>query len=85
MLLINPHHVATWDGDRPTLREIWATDARSKDIERLLFIERGIDRRLRNGSNQYAHPKLNLIRDKRRGIRLGRSLPELTRLLRQVA
>jgi len=80
--LTTPHHVATWDSGA-TIPETWAADPRSKDIEQLLFVERGIDRRLRTAASGYGHAKLNLVRAGR-ATRLGRSLSELTRALGQL-
>jgi hypothetical protein len=79
--LRSPHHVATWDGT--SIPETWGTDDRSREIERLLFVERGINRRLRIAASGYGHAKLNLIRAGRT-IRPGRSLSELTRALGQL-
>ena len=81
--LRSPHLVATWNGvtDSP---ETWAADGRSREIERLLFVERGIDRRrLRTSAFGYGHTKLNLLRAGR-NTRPGRSLSEPTRALRQL-
>jgi hypothetical protein len=72
--LVNPRHVATWDGRR--LPETWATDRRTAQLERLLFIERGITRRLRTSKTGFGHAKLNLIHDGRHP-RSGREVPEL--------
>lgn len=78
--ITSPHHVATWDGGCPP--ETWNTDRRSKEIERLLFIEREIvDRRLRTASSGYGHAKLNLIRAGHT-IRPGRSPADLKVALR---
>jgi hypothetical protein len=79
--LSSPHHVATWDGG--IVPETWAADARSRELERLLFVERGIDRRLRTARTGFGHTKLNLMRAART-TRPGRSLSELTRALRQL-
>ncbi len=79
--LRSPHGVATWEG--ATIPETWATDARSRKIERLLFVERGIDRRLRTSASGYGHAKLNLVRAGGTA-RPGRSLSELTRALRRL-
>jgi hypothetical protein len=79
--LSSPHHVATWDG--AAIPETWATDDRSREIEKLLFVERGIDRRLRTAASGYGHAKLNLVR-MRRIARPGRSLSELAQALRQL-
>jgi hypothetical protein len=76
-----PHHVATWDG--ATIPENWMKDARSREIERLLFIERGIGRRLRTAPSGYGHSKLNLLRHGNT-IRPGRGVPELTLALRRL-
>jgi hypothetical protein len=58
--LESPHHVATWKSNTAT-PEIWKSDPRTKRIERLLFTERGISRRLRTGRSGYGHAKLNLL------------------------
>jgi len=79
--LRSPHRVATWE-QNASIPETWAADVRSSEIERLLFIEREIDRRLRTSASGYGHAKLNLMRAGRT-IRPGRSLSELTRALRQ--
>ena len=81
--LTAPHCVATWEYGRPT-PELWKTDDRSKDIERLLFDDRGINRRLRTSVGGHPHPKLNLLCDGRRITRPGRSLPELTQALSEL-
>jgi hypothetical protein len=75
--------VAEWHkGDK---KEIWKLDRRTKKIERVLFAERGIDdRRLRTSQTGYAHAKLNLLRDGR-NVRPGRSLPELLKVLKELA
>lgn len=81
--LKSPHHVATWKSNAAT-PERWKTDTRSKEIEGLLFTERGIDdRRLRTAKSGYGHAKLNLIREGRI-IRQGRSPSELKEALRQL-
>lgn len=78
--LRSPHCVATWDGE--TVPEKWLRDDdRSKEIERLLFVDRGINRRLRTSASGHPHPKLNLLKA-RRTTRPGLSLSELTRALR---
>jgi hypothetical protein len=83
--LRDPHQVATWDGNGAAIPETWAADAHTKEIERLLFIEREIDRRLRTAPSGYGHAKLNLVHDSRtHTTRPGRSLSELTRALRQL-
>ena len=74
--------MATWERATP-LPETWANDSRSKELEQLLFKERGINRRLRTAPNGYGHSKLNLLRS-RRTTRPGRSLPELTQALSQL-
>jgi len=60
--VISPHHVAKWDSGTPP-PEVWNGDLRSKKLERLLFGERQIKRRLRTSSTGYAHTKLNLTKD----------------------
>jgi len=77
--LRHPHCVATWEKGAG-IPEKWAADARSQAIEQLLFIERGISRRLRTSATLRAHPKLNLVRAGR-AVRPGRSLPELMQAL----
>jgi hypothetical protein len=77
--LTRPHCVATWD--REHIPETWNSDCRSAKIEDLLFVERGIQRRLRTSASGHPHPKLNLLRGGG-AIRPGRALPELTRALR---
>lgn len=80
--LDSPHVVAEWHkGDK---KEIWKLDRRTKKIERVLFAERGIDRRLRTSQTGYAHTKLNLLQDGR-NVRPGRSLPELLKVLKELA
>jgi len=79
--LKSPHHVATWDG--ATIPETWGVDARTREIEQLLFVERGINRRLRTSASGYGHAKLNLVRSGHT-VRPGRSLSELTRGLMQL-
>jgi hypothetical protein len=76
-----PHCVATWE-DGATVPETWKADARTKEIENLLFIERGINRRLRTSASGYGHAKLNLVRDGHT-VRPGRTPTELARALRQ--
>ena len=78
-----PHHVAKWEKGAPTPETWFTNDPRSKEIERLLFIERGIKRRLRTSPKGYGHAKLNLLRAGRTA-RPGSSLPELRRALRQL-
>ncbi len=80
--LDSPHRVAKWH--KEDRREIWETDATTKKIERLLFIERGItDRGLRTSQTGYAHVKLNLLWDGERK-RQGRSMSELTEALEKL-
>ena len=78
--LQSPHHVATWKVGQPP-REVWNGDRRSKKLEKLLFEERKIARRLRTSAGWYAHVKLNLMHEGRLP-RPGRSLPELCAELR---
>jgi hypothetical protein len=79
----SPHLVAIWDkATKPP--ETWAGDARSREIERLLFVERGIDdRRLRTSAFGYGHTKLNLLAAGRTA-RPGRSLSGLARALKHL-
>jgi hypothetical protein len=77
--LTSPHCVGMWDGR--TIPEEWFSDDRSKRIERLLFAERGIDRRLRTSAKGYGHVRLNLLREGRTA-RPGRSLRDLLKALR---
>lgn len=79
--LKHPHHVATWHC--ANLPETWALDPHTMQIERLLFIERGIDRRLRTAASGYGHSKLNLTRIGQT-MRKGRSLSELKIALRKL-
>ena len=80
--LESPHHVATWNYGAPT-PEKWTKDCRSKEIERLLFAERGIVRRLRTSKSGYSHTKLNLG-SAGRTPRPGRTLQELRQALKQL-
>ena len=73
--LNSPHAVATWDGEGN--QETWKRDRRTREIERLLFVERGIERRLRTSRTGFAHVKLNLLRDGNK-TRPGRSLSDFT-------
>lgn len=73
--LQDPHCVATWE-QAEAVPEVWATDARSREIEQLLFVERGIGRRLRTSFRGNAHAKLNLVFGPD-GSRPGRDLPDL--------
>jgi len=75
----DPHCVATWEKGAG-LPEPWAADTRSRTLEQLLFIERGITRRLRTSPTLRAHTKLNLALDRRR-VRPGRNLPNLVQAL----
>jgi hypothetical protein len=78
----SPHHVATWiigDG----LPEVWNTDRRSQKLEKLLFEEREIARRLRTSAGWYAHVKLNLTHNGKLP-RVGRSVAELCSELREL-
>jgi len=79
--LDSPHPVATWDGEGK--QEAWKTDRRTREIERLLFDERGIRRRLRTSATGFAHPKLNLLREGKKD-RPGRDLSDLTQSLRKL-
>ncbi len=76
--LSSPHCVATWAGGR--IPEEWYSDSDSKEIERLLFVDRNITRRLRVSAQGHPHPKLNLLCDGRTN-RPGLGLPELTEAL----
>jgi hypothetical protein len=80
--LRSPHHVGTWEKGAST-PETWFTDARSTRIEHLLFVERGIRRRLRTAKSGFGHAKLNLLRAGRT-TRPGRTLPELTQALNRL-
>ena len=77
--LDSPHLVATWDGEER--QETWRRDQPARKIERLLFEERNIERRLRTSRTGYAHDKLNLLSDGKKE-RPGRPLSELTRALK---
>ena len=79
--LTSPHEVAIWNG--AAVPEKWARDDRSKGIERLLFVERGIDRRLRTFEFGYGHAKLNLV-SAGGAARPGRSIPELVQDLKRL-
>jgi hypothetical protein len=80
--LNSPHHVATWHSDEP-VPEIWKTDTRSKRIERLLFTDLEIVRRLRTARSGYGHAKLNLV-TKGRIISPELSISKLKRALSQL-
>lgn len=77
--LDSPHRVATWD--RTTNKELWNSSPRSQKIERLIFKDRGVERRLRTSRLGFAHPKLNLTKSK--DIR-GRTLLQLTEELKKL-
>jgi hypothetical protein len=77
--LQDPHCVATWEKGAG-IPEKWAADAHSRALEQLLFIERGITRRLRTSPRLRAHAKLNLALD-RHVVRPGRNLPDLAQAL----
>ncbi|MHB8390769.1 MAG: hypothetical protein ACYDBH_14510 [Acidobacteriaceae bacterium] len=79
--LDSPHHVATWDSEAN--HEAWRGDPRTSKIEQLLFVDRGIERRLRTSRTGYAHVKLNLLLDGKT-IRPGLGLSDLTRALGQL-
>lgn len=66
--LKNPKLVAIYKrGANPPER--WLRSKRSaREIEKILFVENGIKRRLRTGRTQNAHPKLNLNRKSDRPI-----------------
>jgi hypothetical protein len=80
--LDSPHHVATWDS-KTAPPETWKRDVTTREIERLLFVGRGIDRRLRTSSTGYGHAKLNLLR-KVSAASHDRNLSEMTKALRQL-
>ena len=77
-----PHPVATWQLD-DKVPEIWNRDWRSKRIEKLLFIDRAISRRLRTSRFGYAHVKLNLTHEDR-VLRPGCGMDELRAKLRNL-
>lgn len=77
--LQDPHCVATWEKGAG-IPEKWAADARSQTLEQLLFLERGITRRLRTSPTLRAHAKLNLAWG-RHMVRPGRNLPDLAQAL----
>jgi hypothetical protein len=57
--LSSPLHVATYEP--PRFPEIWDfSNSRSRSLERLLFIDRGITRRLRSSPTGFAHSPINL-------------------------
>ena len=75
-----PHRVATWD--RSTNKELWHSDTKSQMIEKLIFKDRGIERRLRSSRIGFAHPKLNLTKSKDiRGCTLFQLTEELKKLI----
>jgi hypothetical protein len=78
----SPHHVARWNIGH-ALPEVWNRDRRSQKLEKLLFEEREITRRLRTSAGRYAHVKLNLVHEGRLP-RAGRSLPELCAELKKL-
>ena len=78
--LTNPLLVATFDGRH--VPEPW--NAKAKALEKLLFRERGINRRLRTARSGFGHAKLNLLRAGR-SRREGRSGEELRDALLELA
>ncbi|MGB8259376.1 MAG: hypothetical protein WCE75_03450 [Terracidiphilus sp.] len=74
--LDSPHLVASWNGDETP--ETWRPDRKAREIERLLFTDRGIiKRRLRTSRTGFGHAKLNLLFDRGK-VRPGRPLADLT-------
>jgi hypothetical protein len=55
----SPHHVAMWNVGH-TLPEVWNGDRRSKKLEKLLFEEREIARRLRTSAGCLNRTSRNL-------------------------
>jgi hypothetical protein len=74
--LTTPHLVAIFDGRR--VPENWLGDYRTKELERLLFVEREIiGRRLRTSAFGYGHTKVNLVKSPSGKLRPERGIGSL--------
>jgi hypothetical protein len=77
--LDSPQLVATWDGIAD--KEDWNGNPKAKKVERLIFEDRGIKRRLRTSRIGFAHVKLNPAKST---DKCGRTLPEILEELKRL-
>ncbi len=80
--LLNPLCVATYDGTR--IPEKWLHSNAAVQLENSLFVERGIQRRLRSAPKGYGHTHINLT-NQGKILRPGRTMEQLRKSLLDIS
>jgi hypothetical protein len=76
----NPQLVGTYDGSH--IPETW--NKASIDLKNLIFVERGISRRLRSSQTGFGHTQINLLKSGK-VLRPGRNVDELRKALLRIS